>query len=210
MLQSFEAWPSQQSLSLTDWMNQGTGVSSSNSASQTLGAAGTYAIASPAIASPVDAQRFLRFSLNEATTALLPLDSIQEVSQIPYRGLLPVPEMPDAVLGVASCRGAIVWLVELAKLIGVVAQPESSGLEPSRQLASFLLQTITIHAEGQSLGLVVPGVMDIEHHDAQSLRPPHADLFPAHLVPFLAGYLDESCSPVLSASALIETLQMQH
>ncbi|NJM56978.1 MAG: chemotaxis protein CheW [Synechococcales cyanobacterium RU_4_20] len=205
MLQSFEAWPSQQSLSLTDWMNQGTGVASSNSVSRTLGVAGTHAIANP-----VDAQRFLRFSLNEATTALLPLDSIQEVSQIPYRGLLPVPEMPDAVLGVASCRGAIVWLVELAKLIGVVAQPEFSGLEPSRQLASFLLQTITIHAEGQSLGLVVPCVMDIEHHDAQSLRPPHADLFPAHLVPFLAGYLDESCSPVLSASALIETLQMQH
>lgn len=187
-----------QSLSVTDWLNQGSqAVQSAISAIDSSDSA-------------TDEQRFLRFVVAGSETALLPLESIHEVSKIPSRGILPVPEMSDSVLGIANCRGAILWMVDMATLLGLAnssapSTPESSIL-PQKSLS---LHTITVHAAGQSLGLVVPAVMDIEAHDAQSLQLPNAELFPAHLVPFLAGYLDRTCSPVLSAEALIENLQMQ-
>ncbi len=186
-----------QSLSVTDWLNQGSqAVQSAISAIDSSEAA-------------TDEQRFLRFVMAGSETALLPLESIHEVSQIPSRGILPVPEMPDAVLGIANCRGAILWMVDLATFLGLnipTSSTETASILPQKSLS---LHTITVHAAGQSIGLVVPAVMDIEAHDTQSLQSPNAELFPAHLVPFLAGYLDRTCSPVLSAEALIENLQMQ-
>ena len=174
------------------WLSQGSSTSA----------------AAPVQEEAIEERRFLRFALGEATdaeTALLPLDSIQEVSQISQQALLPVPGVPNAVLGVANCRGTILWLVELTQLLG---QPSlAQTREAHRPSAIHFFHTLTIQAGEQRIGLVVPRVMDIESFDAKAFRAPTADLFPSYLLPFLAGYLQRS--PVLSASALLENLQMQ-
>lgn len=182
---------------LTDWLSQGAAIAPAPSA------------VTPAI--PVDERRLLRFALQADDTALLPLASIQEVLQIPKRGVLRVPEMASPILGVSNCRGAILWLVDLALLLGrEMLAHENQGtswqpLERNQQCFS----TITICAAGQSVGLVVPQLMDIETHDAKQIQPPNGDLFASDLVPFLAGYLADSRSPILSASALIEQLRFR-
>ncbi len=162
---------------------------------------------------PLEEERFLRFHLNADETALLSLKSIQEVSQIPRRGVLPVPEVAPAVLGVANCRGALLWLVDLPRLLGVESSP-TLPTDPSTTLRALptvapFLHTITITAESQSVGLVVPLVLDLESYDPRQIHPATAELVPTHLLPFLEGSLLSSGSPVLSARAVLETLQMQ-
>lgn len=160
--------------------------------------------------SSVDEKRFLRFRLGGNETALLALDSIQEVLQIRKQAVLRVPEVAAPVLGVANCRGSILWLVDLGLLLGLNIAPSDRPdppwhpLDPSEQV----LNTITIQAAGQCLGLVVPQVIDLETQDTAQIQPPNADLFPLLLMPWLAGYVTPSCSPILSATALIEQLQM--
>jgi len=180
---------------------------------QWLSQGGEAAIALPnaAVGAAVEEQRFLRFSLQGHESALLPLSSIQEVLQVPKRGLLRVPGMPGSILGVSNCRGSVLWMVDLALLLGLETAPTGALAQPWQALSRVQqsLNTITIQAAGESLGLVVPKVMDIETHASQQIQPPSADLFTAQLLPFLAGYLARSCSPVFSASALIEHLQLQ-
>lgn len=191
------ALTSEAAAGLTHWLNQGNSDSSANSANAAVPA--------------VEEQRLLRFVLQGNESALLPLDSIQEVLQVPKRGLLRVPGMPRSVLGVSNCRGSILWMVDLAMLLGLETAPSASAAQPWQRLnsAQQSLNTITIQATGESLGLVVPEVMDIETHATRQIQPPSADLFSSQLLPFLAGYLTRSCSPVFSASALIEHLQLQ-
>jgi positive phototaxis protein PixI len=155
--------------------------------------------------------RLLRFRLQGNETALLPLDSIQEVLQVPKQGLLQVPGVAKSVLGVSSSRGAILWMVDLAVLLGLNSAAPQAPDQPWQALnrGQQFLSTITIHAAGECLGLVVPQVMDIETHATKLIQPPSADLFPAQLMPFLEGYLTRSCSPIFNASALIEHLQLQ-
>ena len=182
---------------LKNWLNQGNDTGQNHSAN--------------AAVPTVEEQRLLRFSLQGNESALLPLDSIQEVLQVPKRGLLRVPGMPRSILGVSNCRGSILWMVDLALLLGLETAPTASAAQPWQALnrAQQSLNTITIQAAGESLGLVVPKVMDIETHANNQIQPPSADLFSSQLLPFLAGYLTRSCSPVFSASALIEHLQLQ-
>lgn len=182
---------------LTTWLNQGIASNPKGNADTAIAA--------------VEEQRLLRFSLQGDESALLPLDSIQEVLQVPKRGLLRVPGMPRAILGVSNCRGSILWMVDLALLLGLETAPTASAAQPWQALnrAQQSLNTITIQAAGESLGLVVPKVMDIETHVTSQIQLPSADLFSSQLLPFLAGYLTRSCSPVFSANALIEHLQLQ-
>jgi positive phototaxis protein PixI len=185
---------------LMDWLNQGPGPDPGQG----------FVPVTPEAA--IAELRLLRFQLQGNETALLPLGSIQEVLQVPKQGLLRVPGMATSVLGVASSRGAILWMVDLALLLGLEASPKAAiAPQPWQPLnrSQQSLSTITIQAAGESLGLVVPQVMDIETHAATLIQPPSADLFSSQLMPFLEGYLTRSCSPVLSASALIEHLQLQ-
>ncbi len=155
--------------------------------------------------------RFLRFYFSPQDTALLPLRHIQEVMQVPVQGIIPVPEMPESVLGICQGRGTVLWLVDLGRLLGFPQSPLQgyAALEGGLVSQPSMLTTLTLQVEGQQMGLVVPAVVDIEDHASQQIRPLESQLFPEHLRPFLDGYLTRSCSPVLSPRALLETLQCQ-
>lgn len=166
------------------------------------------------------AVRFLRFSFSRDETALLPLMNIRQVMNVPSQNILPVPAMPDSVVGIYNFRGEMLWLVDLGLQIGqgvttkgdrLTAQPSfqpaSQFSGSSRQLSGRM--AIVIQAQGQSLGLLVPDVMDIESHHPKQLQPPAIDLFPPGLLPFMQGYLVRSSSPVLDASALIHDRRFQ-
>ncbi len=186
--------PEMAAAGLASWLNQGETTGPSAAQNQPPQA--------------IEEQRLLRFSLQGSESALLPLSSIQEVLQVPKQGLLPVPAMPPSILGVSNCRGSILWMVDLPLLLGLESTSASQSW-PAVGRAQQSLNIITIQAAGESLGLVVPKVMDIETHATRQIQPPSADLFSSQLLPFLAGYLTQSCSPVFSASALIEHLQLQ-
>ena len=144
---------------------------------------------------PDSRQKFLRFSLGEHDSGLLLLKQISEVIGVSVTEILPVPEMPSCVLGIYNWRGEMLWLIDLEHLVGF---PPLSRL--ARGLAS--LMTMVIQVDGQSVGLVVQYVNDIELQDAQQLQPASAGLFPPELLPFVKGYLPGANGTVLDTEAI--------
>lgn len=176
--------PNLNALALFDWLQQGTQVTNPH----LLAAAHQTAAANEV--------RFLRCLFNSQSSALLPLVDIREVLRIPLTGILPVPDMPECVLGIYNHRGEMLWLVDLGQQLNF-----QSSLTTVHPISTAMV--IIIQSEYKSLGVVVPQVSGIEECDPQQVQPPPRNLFPTSLLPFLDGYSLHSKSPVLSTNALI-------
>ncbi|KAM3089776.1 chemotaxis protein CheW [Phormidesmis sp. 146-35] len=150
-------------------------------------------------------QKFLRFRLCSDQDALLPVDEVAAVLTLQTQDVLPVPHMPDCVLGIYNWRGEVLWLVDLAHQVGLDALVKQNS-----RLTSCM--AIVLQVNGQFLGLAVPDVYDIEPHDPQLLQPPLSELFSPKLLPFVKGYLtgadrqstEDQRSTVLEVTAILQ------
>lgn len=138
-----------------------------------LQAPGSSALATQAI-TPLS-HSYLRFSLGNQAT-LLPTRQVQEAIATPAARITPMPNMPPALLGLINRRSRVLWVVDLALLLGLpTAYPNS------QQYNLVLLQVGAV-----SLGLRVSQIDGI-----LSLPPQHMQPAPTHvppgLVPFLRG-----------------------
>jgi chemotaxis signal transduction protein len=143
----------------------------------------------------VSGQKFLRFALGSQDRGLLPLEAIAEVLNVIVADILPVPEMPSCVLGIYNWRGKMLWLVDLNHLV---------DYPPLIQLGTALEPVIAmvIQMNGQSIGLVVQSVKDIELHDATQLQKAPVGLFPPRLLSFVKGYLLNANGLVFDTEAI--------
>lgn len=139
-------------------------------------------------------QKFLRFALGSGDRGMLSLEQIVEVISVTCADILPVPEMPNCVLGIYNWRGKMLWLIDLNHLV------DYPPLVPLDRHTPLMAMVIEI--KGHFIGLVVEYVKDIELHDAQQLQPATADLFPPRLLPFVAGYLPDANGIVLNTQAI--------
>ena len=140
-------------------------------------------------------QRLLRFPLGLQDSALLPLEQIAEILRVNLAEILPVPEMPDCVLGICNWRGEMLWLVDLNHLVGFV--PIS--------LAATSPIAMVVQVNDQPVGLVVQQVNDIELHELEKLQPAAAGLFPPKLLPFVLGTLPGGSGTVLDVTAITQS-----
>ncbi|MEB3357053.1 MAG: chemotaxis protein CheW [Synechococcales bacterium] len=150
----------------------------------------------PLSPSSTDFQRFLRFNLVNRQTALIPLQQIREVIQIAPPDILPIPQMPDCVIGVCNHQGSVLWLIDCNLQMGL----PSVLIEGSAPT----LTVVVMQQESRSLGLVVPCVMGIETYGKAQILPPDKERFSPSLRPFLGGCLANSTSPILSVAALMK------
>lgn len=151
---------------------------------------------------PVDnRQRFLRFVLSQKDDALLPLDRILEVMQLPLEDIFPVPDMSSCILGVCSWRGETLWLVDLNHLVGYAPL-----YQQVQMLASPIV--VVVQHEGRSLGLVVEQVSDVDLFDDEAIRM-ESGLCPPGLEPFVLGYCPHQGGTVLNASAIVDAPHLQ-
>ena len=138
-------------------------------------------------------QKFLRFSLNGgADSGLLPLEQLAEVLKVRITEILPVPEMPDCVLGIYNWRGNMLWLVDLNHLVDY----------PPLVRQEALPTVMVVEINGQFMGLVVQAIDDIELHDVEQLQPIDVGLFPQGLLPFIQGYLPGVSGAVFDSEAI--------
>lgn len=163
-------------------------------------------------------EKFLRFQLGAEGIALLPLNAIKQVMQISVAEILPVPQMPDCVLGIINWRGEMLWLVDLGQLVGFppLCEPEvGSGLTQESVVIQNIglnlpwqtMMAIAIQVNDQSLGLVVQQIHDIEVHSTQQLHLPSIGLFSPEILPYLQGYLigaNKEVLMVLHAEAIAQ------
>lgn len=140
-------------------------------------------------------QKFLRFCLGSQDSGLLPLEQISEVLSIDIADILPVPEMPDCVLGVYNWRGKMLWLIDLGHLVDYLPLLQHrQELEP--------VMAIVVQLDNQYMGLVVQQIKDIELHDTEQLQKAAVGLFPPKLLPFVKGYLPGTNNTVLDIEAI--------
>ena len=137
-------------------------------------------------------QRLLRFPLGFQDSALLPLEQIAEILRVNLAEILPVPEMPDCVLGICNWRGEMLWLIDLNHLVGFMPL----SLTASSPIA------MVVQVNDQPIGLVVQQVNDIELHELEKLQPAAAGLFPPKLLPFVLGTLPGGSGTVLDVTAI--------
>ena len=142
--------------------------------------------------------RLLRFPLGSQDSVLLPLEQIAEIFRVNIADILPVPDMPDCVLGICNWRGEMLWLIDLNHLVNCLPL---SSLEP----VLISPMAMVVQANDQSLGLVVQQVNDIELHNLDQLQPAAPGLFSPGLMPFVRGSLPKGTGTVLDVTAITES-----
>ena len=182
-----------------------SGLSTSRDHSGALAAsnAATVAFDATATHSPQVVQKFLQFLLRQGDRALIPVEAISEIITIRVPEVLPVPQMRDCVLGVYNWRGEMLWIVDLGEALGF---PSLFG--GKRPPATAI--TIAIEQGEQTIGFVVPQVLDLELYNLHQQQEPDPQLFPASLLPFLSGYfIDENndISIAIDMPSIFQVLQ---
>ncbi|NJM00578.1 MAG: chemotaxis protein CheW [Synechococcaceae cyanobacterium SM2_3_2] len=89
---------------------------------------------------------------------MVPLDSLVEV--LPLTSVVPMPGMPNPVIGICNWRGEVVWLVDVSLLLG--KSPLYQNPQPS-------YTAVILDFENQPLGLVAHQVGHIQTIEAQKI-----------------------------------------
>ncbi|KAM3099004.1 chemotaxis protein CheW [Phormidesmis sp. 146-35] len=144
---------------------------------------------------PDTRQRLLCFPLGTQDSVLLPLEQITEILSLDRSGILPVPEMPDCVMGICNWRGEMLWLVDFNNFVGYPSPLFTHSLDA--------ISIIVIQINHQSIGLAVPQVDDIQLHDLQQLQPATIGLFPPKLLPLVQGTLPGCSDAVLDLKTIV-------
>ena len=147
--------------------------------------------------------RFLRFSLNSETTGLLSLDRLVEVIKVHPQEILPIPQVPDYLLGIANKRGEAVWIVDLLYLMGATHLSQ-------RELVPEVCMAILVQADDRAIGLLVDRVSSIEVCNLTNLQPFSTQTLPSRLLPFFEGYFvdaEGNTLALLNVDTIIEKVE---
>lgn len=132
------------------------------------------------------ARKFLQFQLSPNDYALLEAELVTEIITISPTEILPVPQMIYSVLGIYSWRSEMLWIVDLANLVGYPPALETAEVELDN------LIVLVIQLQGQALGLVIPKVDNIVQLELSELKLASKELFSEDILSFLAGYFTDN------------------
>jgi positive phototaxis protein PixI len=157
-------------------------------------------------------QQFLRFGLLPDTTAILPVNQMTEVLNIPLAQIVPIPHMPAWVMGVYNWRGEVLWLVDLGHLVGL--DPIDREQSSRSYYSAIAIHHHQIHKEQKSitrktLGLVVDRVEDMEWCNPDWIQSSLETNINSQLVPFLRGFWlkeDGEIFTVLDGNSIIANM----
>lgn len=142
---------------------------------------------------------YLKFRLNSKTPAAFSMRSVQEAIVLPTRRLTPMPNMPAPMMGLMNRRSRVIWVVDLAQLLGV------SSLDFNMQQYTLIL----IQVGMVPLGLAVQQVEGMMRLQPQEIQAPVGQMSMA-LLPYVHGCALQSHDTkpemmlVLDAEAIIQ------
>jgi positive phototaxis protein PixI len=121
-------------------------------------------------------QQFLRFLLPPGLTVLIEIDRVTELISIPIDRVVPMPHLPPAVKGVYNWRGEILWIVDLAILLGVAASPHYRSLQPTMIISNAVTSEVGgadafDRRQAQTIGFIVDEIAEIEWYELDLIRP---------------------------------------
>ena len=144
-------------------------------------------------------KRFLRISLTEKFSGLLPLETVLKVIHISLSDISPTPANPSWILGLCNWQGQTIRVVDLGKILGFKPLLQS-GLSRNN------LMVIVLKLQNQIAGIVVSDVYKLEWQDLQNLEDIDTDS--SELQKFIRGVFPEN-RWLVDLKALGETLQWQ-
>jgi len=119
---------------------------------------------------------YLKVQIHSQSYAALAMPFVQEALVLPIRQLTPMPNKPPCLLGLTNRRSRVLWVVDLALLLGLGALPESVQQH----------NIIIVQVGNMPLGLAVEQVEGIIWLTREMIQPPPAQITP-RLLPFLQG-----------------------
>ncbi|MEA5549448.1 chemotaxis protein CheW [Anabaena cylindrica UHCC 0172] len=123
---------------------------------------------------------YLKFQLNQQTTAVLSIDYTQEAIIIPVESVTSMPNMPAFILGLMNWRSRIIWVIDLPKMFNL------EGIDhPLRQY-----NIIVVKVESMLLGLVVQEIKGTAKFKADDIHSPVGQVATS-LVPYLCGCVEQ-------------------
>ncbi|MDD1457081.1 chemotaxis protein CheW, partial [Dolichospermum sp. ST_sed7] len=140
------------------------------------------------------------FSLGVNDTAVIPLEQITEVVQIPLTEICGVPQMPNCVVGIYNWRGEMLWLVDLEEMLGYPPLLQGSNLLSK-------IMALVLEHEGKYLGILIRQLIDIDGLDTQEMKQASGKVFYPEMTPFLQGYFINDSEQMifnLNASAMLQ------
>lgn len=175
-----------------------------------------------------DRQQYLKFLLQPGLRALIEIEIVSELIDIPLDRVVPMPHLPPAVKGIYNWRGEILWIVDLAMLLGVggnspsryrriqptimigsAAERDADGSAQSYGLArSSTPATATLERQAaKTIGVLVDEIVDIEWCQIDLIRSVLPDRFQPELATGVLGMwastVDENFL-VLDGRAILE------
>ena len=158
-------------------------------------------------------QQFIGFSLKPDTAMILPIAGVTEVLKLALNRVVPIPQMPDWTMGVYNWRGEILWMVDLGDLLGLDPW-QQQNLNTSAATAIIISAPKGEKAKGlvkKSLGLIVPGVEDIEWCNPEDFQAVPASATTPDMATLLTGYWlkpDGKMVLALDSDLIIDRLAM--
>ncbi len=139
-------------------------------------------------------RKFLTFQLCPETQAMVEAESILATLQVSKEQIVPIPDMPDWVMGAYNWRGEILWIVDLAHHLDLI-DPLSVSQSQSQHQSVLITQV-----EGLSMGIAVDQVHDMLSFSLEAITSSPTT------TPALASILRGA---VLHAGSIILWLEMQ-
>lgn len=139
---------------------------------------------------------YLKFQCGQQASAVLPMSQAQEVFVLPVGRLTAMPNMPPYVMGLLNRRSKVLWVIDLAKMLGL------PGIETNVQHYN----SVIINSGSVSLGVIVQAVEGVVRLTPESIQPPIGQVS-SGLVPYLRGcvLLEKEILLVLDAEAIVRS-----
>lgn len=143
---------------------------------------------------------YLQFKLNENTTAVLLVNFTQEVVVSPIEAITPIANKPELILGLINWRNRIIWVVDLARILGLESQSY-----PMRQC-----NIIVVRRESETIGLMVPEIKGTVRLNSDTIQP--AKNQASNVAAYLDGCIwsKDELNLVLNIQAILNSSLLQN
>jgi positive phototaxis protein PixI len=123
---------------------------------------------------------YLKLQLTPQRAAVLPMEQAQEAIAIPASRVTPMPNMPECVLGLLNQKSRVIWVIDLAQLLGL----------QTKVLTMQQYNIAIVRIGKKPLGLVVPEIKGIVRFVNETMISPIGEVEPG-LTPYLRGCFSE-------------------
>mgnify|MGYP001800979648 FL=1 len=143
---------------------------------------------------------YLQFKLNNNTTAVLLVNFTQEVVVLPVETITPIANKPEFILGLMNWRNRIIWVADLAKILGVESQSY-----PIRQC-----NIIVANHESETIGLMVPEIKGTVRLNSCTIQPANNQV--RNIASYLNGCIwrEDELNLVLNIQAILKSSFLQN